>query len=148
MFKEAIIREGFQLENPDVFVPWTVTEAGLRSLLLQHGLRKVTTGYFTISCSSLNGLQHELGFHFKPRDGGRLDELEFFRRDYPDNTASFRDFQEHLERTFGPPTQTRDGAAGFPTHEWHVPGGDVIHFVHDRFGLEEHVRIRRASPDA
>lgn len=142
------LREGFQVENPDVFVPWTVSEAGLRSLLLPHGLREVTTGYFTISCRSLNGLQHELGFHFKPRGSDHLDELEFFRRAYSDNAASFRDFQEHLERTFGPPTYTRDGTAGFPTHEWHLPGAAVRHFVHDRFGLEEHVRIGRASPDA
>jgi hypothetical protein len=92
-----------------------------------------------------HGLQDELGFHFTPRGGDRLDELEFFRRAYPDNAASFRNFQDHLERTFGPPTQTRDGAAGFPTHEWHVPDARVIHFVHDRFGLEEHVRITRAS---
>ncbi len=142
------LREGFQLEHPDVFVPWTVSEAGLRALLLPHGLRKVTTGYFTISCSSLKGLQHELGFHFEPRGGDHLDELEFFRRAYPDNAASFRNFQEHLERSFGPPTHSRDGTAGFASYEWHVPGAEVIHFVHDRFGLEEHVRIRRRSHDA
>ena len=69
---------GFQLEDPAVFVPWTVSEAGLRALLAPHGLRKVTTGYFTLSCRSLGG-------------------------------------------------------------------AEIRHFVHDRFGPEEHVRIRRSS---
>jgi hypothetical protein len=140
------LRTGFQLEDPAVFVPWTVTEAGLRTLLSPHGLRKVTTGYFTISCRSLNGLNHELGFHFKPRGGDRLDELEFFRRAYPDEAASFEEFQTHLERTFGPPTETHDDGGGFPTHQWHLPGADIIHLVKYRFAPEEHVRIRRSSP--
>lgn len=139
------LRTGFKLEDPNVLVPWSVSEAELRALLAPHGLRQVTTAYFTISCRSLGGLQHELGFHFKPRAGDRLDELEFFRRTYSDDAASFREFQLHLERTFGPPTATRDGGAGFPSHEWQVPGADIIHLVQYRFGLEEHVRIRRSS---
>ena len=137
---------GFQIDDPAVFVPWAVSEADLRTLLAAHGLRKVTAGYFTLSCRSLGGLQHELGFHFKPPGGDRLDELEFFRRAYTDDEASYREFQRHLERTFGSPTRSRDGSVGFPTHEWQVPGAEIIHFVQDRFGTEEHVRIRPLVP--
>ncbi len=138
------LREGFQLDDPLVFVPWTVTDAGLRRLLWERGLRRVTTGYYVLSdCLSLGGLRCELGFHFVPRGGDRLDELEFFRRAYPDQAASFREFQECFERAFGPPTATRPGDEGFPSHEWAVPGARIVHYVIERFGPEEHMRIQR-----
>ena len=31
----------------------------------------------------------------------------------------------------------------FPTHEWLVPGARIVHLVQDRFGPEEHMRIKR-----
>jgi hypothetical protein len=37
------------------------------------------------------------------------------------------------------------GLAGHPSHTWRLPGADIVHFVQERFGLEEHVRIRRLA---
>ena len=138
------LREGFRLDDPPVFVPWAVTDAGLRRLLSERGLRHVPKGYYVLSgCQSLGGLRCELGFHFVPRGGDRLEELEFFRRSYADQAASFHEFQVYFEAAFGPPTSTRAGPEGFPTHEWVLPGARIIHLVQDRFGPEEHMRIRR-----
>jgi len=106
----------------------------------------VTRGYFTISCVSLGGLHHELGFHFLPRGGDHLHEFEFFRRSYPDQVASYREFQKHFEHAFGPPTRSTPGTEGYSRHEWEAPGARIIHFVQDRFGLEEHMRIERGRP--
>ena len=136
---------GFQIEQPPVFVPWRVTEAELLGLL--PGLRHVTDGYYTTECVSLGGLTHLLGFHFEPRLGGRLVELEFFRRAYPDLKQSFDDFQAHLEATFGPPTDTAAGTwdEAMPAARWLQGGASITHLVMDRFGPEERVRISVAS---
>jgi hypothetical protein len=138
------LRVGFTLEDPPVTIPWTVTVADLRRLM-DGRLREVTLGYFTATCRSLGGMEHELGFHFVPRGGDRLDELEFFRRSYADRQASFEEFQRHFEAAFGPPHRTGPGTEGFPSHEWTVSGATIVHFVIDRFGPEEHLRIRRLT---
>jgi hypothetical protein len=136
------IEEGFQIEFPKIFVGWGISESELRELLEPHGLRHITTGYYVLSCKSLDGLIHELGFHFLPRSNGVLTELEFFRSSYENQKASFDDFQEHFERAFGKPTKSTMGNEGFPKHTWDLNGVNIVHFVFDRFGPEEHMRIR------
>ena len=134
---------GFQIESPSVFVPWGISESQLQSLLEEHGLKQVTHGYYTMSCVSLGGLSHQLGFHFHPRHHGILNELEFFRRSYESLKASFDDFQEHFERSFGEPTAEQCETEEFPAFSWSLNGVRIIHYVMDRFGLEEHMRIMK-----
>jgi hypothetical protein len=131
---------GFQLIEPNVFVPWQITQIGLRELL-GPALRHVTTGYYTVACITAVGA-HCLGFHFDPRDGDTLSELEFFRKSAGNLRDSFESFQGGLEQAFGAPTSVRPGGEGFPSIEWVVPGAVIVHHVFDRFGPEEHVRIR------
>lgn len=71
------LAEGFPIEDPQVVVPWGVTEADLLALLPVRP-RHVTAGYLTLEVVSLCGMRHTLGFHFQPRNQGRLAELEFF----------------------------------------------------------------------
>lgn len=137
------ISSGFQIEQPALFIPWKVSETDLQKICDGQLLRHVTHGYFTTHCTSLGGLSHELGFHFHPRGGGVLIELEFFRTSYADQAASYQEFQQHLEQTFGQPTTTTPGSDGFPSHTWQLTGAEVVHFVYDRFGPEEHVRIKK-----
>ena len=137
------ISRGFQIEQPELFIPWKVSEPDLQQIFGGHPLRHVTHGYFTTHCISLGGLSHELGFHFHPRGGGVLIELEFFRTSYADQAGSYQEFQRHLEQTFGQPTTTTPGSEGFPSHTWRLTGAEVVHFVYDRFGPEEHVRIKK-----
>jgi hypothetical protein len=137
------ISRGFQIEQPELFIPWKVSETELQKIFDGQLLRHVTHGYFTTHCTSLGGLSHELGFHFHPRGEGVLIELEFFRTSYADQAGSYQEFQQHLETTFGQPTTTTPGSEGFPSHTWRLPGAEVVHFVYDRFGPEEHVRIKK-----
>jgi hypothetical protein len=138
---------GFTLEQPALAIPWRISERELASLVAgpaigRDGLKEVTTGYYVLShVVSLKGLVHELGLHFEPGRHGRLLELEFFRRSYPDLAASYREFQEHLEATFGPPTHRNPSPEGFATCEWLYRHATIKHLVFDRFGPEEHVRI-------
>jgi hypothetical protein len=135
------ISEGFQIEVPDIFVNWSIGETELRMLLEPYGLRHITKGYFVLSCVSLNGIAHELGFHFSPRSNGILTELEFFRNSYENQKASFDEFQKHFELFFGRPTKSTMGIEGFPSHTWELQDVRIVHYVFDRFGLEEHMRI-------
>ena len=137
------LRSGFQIETPNAFVPWGIQETELQALLGDHGLKHVTQGYYTLSCVSLGGLSHKLGFHFYPRTGGRLNELEFFRSSYENQKASFDEFQTHFEMSFGKPTNEKPGGEGFPSYAWNLHGAQIVHYVMDRFGPEEHMRIRK-----
>jgi hypothetical protein len=137
------ISRGFQIEQPELFIPWKISETELQQIVSAHPLRHVTHGCFTTRCTSLGGLSHELGFHFHPRGGGVLIELEFFRTSYTDQAGSYQEFQRHLEQTFGQPRSTTPGSEGFPSHTWRLTGAEVVHFVYDRFGPEEHVRIKK-----
>jgi hypothetical protein len=138
------LTQGFALEDPPVTLRFGMSARELQQLLGDR-LRRVTNGYYCLSCTSLGGLQHELGCHFKRG----LKELEFFRKAYPDQVASFNEFQRHFESVFGPPTETTPGSEGLPNHRWMLPGFEIIHVVYDRFGPEEHMRIRPiARPSA
>jgi hypothetical protein len=139
------IEHGFLLESPEVAVPWGISETELAALI-KTGLRKITVGYLTLPCTSLPGLPHNLGFHFEPRSGGRLVELEFFRSSYPNLAASFREFQEAFEKEFGPPSKTAQGDHGLPSYEWIMGTVSIRHFILERFGPEEHMRIRWRVP--
>ena len=134
------IKDGFQIYEPKVFVPWGITEQQIISLF-DTSLRKVTDGYFVLTCKPFEGLICELGFHFQPLKDGRFNELEFFRKSYEDQKASYEDFQNQFEKAFGRPTSTRPGTEGFPTQEWKVRGVIISHYVYDRFGPEEHMQI-------
>lgn len=126
-----------------MFVPWGISTEELVDLLPSPP-RRVTGGYYTIACTSLGGLHHQLGFHFRPRPSGRLRELEFFRTAYPDINDSFQQFQRHLVATFGEPAEQFDGDQGLPGYTWKLGPAQIQHYVFDRFGPEEHVRIRRS----
>ncbi|WP_123912674.1 hypothetical protein [Hanstruepera neustonica] len=137
------IQEGFKIDEPDIFIPWDIDEQTLAQKLNVHNFKRVTTGYYTISCKSLNGLNCILGFHFEPRENGILNELEFFRTDYSDPKKSFNDFQSHFVNEFGNPTSESNGTEGFKNYVWNFKTVQIVHYVFDRFGLEEHMRIKR-----
>lgn len=137
------ISRGFQIEQPELFISWKISETELQQIFSAHPLRHVTHGYFTTHCTSLGGLSHELGFHFHRRAGGVLIELEFFRPSFTDQAGSYQESQRHLDQAFGQPTSTTPGSEGFPSHTWRLTGAEVVHFVYDRFGPEEHVRIKK-----
>src|SRR5690606_3308437 len=132
-----------KIDEPDIFIPWDIDEQTLTKKLNGHNFKNVTTGYYTISCKSLNGLSCMLGFHFEPRKNGTLNELEFFRTDYSDQGKSFNDFQSHFEKEFGKPTSESDGNEGFKNYEWDFEWVQIVHYVFNRFRPEEHMRIKK-----
>jgi len=81
-----------------------------------------------------------LGFHLRKTD--RLIELELFRTSYSDQTGSFEGFQSDFEKKFGKPTSESKGNECFPSYEWRLNGSRIVHYVFDRFGPEEHMRIQ------
>jgi hypothetical protein len=100
------LEAGFSIDDPKVFVPWEISEDGLRRLLKPFELRRVTKKYYVLRVSVCAGLRCNLGFHFRgPNDA--LSELEFFRDAYPDPAASFAEFQQHFEFAFGKPSMSR-----------------------------------------
>ena len=135
------IAKGFQITKPELFIPWGSTETELRSTFGKSQLREVTNGYLTTSCVSFRNLNHELGFHFNPRNNGRLGMLEFFRKKREDLDKSFREFQQHFVGEFGLPHMTEDGSDGYAIHRWQFDHIHIEHTIIDRFGPEEHMRI-------
>ena len=140
------LSEGFQIEDPALFVPWGIGEDELLDLLPMEP-HHVTSGYYVIDCTSLSGSKHALGFHFRS-DPSKLKELEFFRRSnptYPDLRPSFEDFQRHLRAPpLGRRQANRREARACPIFRWKVNEATIDHYVFDRFGPEEYVRITRS----
>jgi hypothetical protein len=122
-----------------------IDEKELTELFNEHPLKHVTTGYYTTNCTSLTGLSCMLGFHFDPRWNGRLNELEFFRTNYDDQRKSFNEFQEYFEKTFGKPNESAKGTEGFDSYAWKIEDVQIVHYVFDRFGPEEHMRIMKTK---
>jgi hypothetical protein len=143
--KEDSIIFGFQLDDPNLFIPWDITQKKLIDLFQGHELKQVTNGYFTTSCISLGGLHHRLGFHFEPQKSNTLKKIEFFRDDYSDLEFSFNEFQKFFENQFGYPSKSYPKSQeGFYSYEWIIKNKiKIYHFIFDRFGLEERLYIER-----
>ena len=138
-----MFENGFPVESPQLVVPWRISEVELVALFEPGTLRHVTHGYYTTSCIALAGLSIELGFHFEPRRHGKLREFEVFRGAAMDLRASFDEFQSHLTGILGQSTNRElDAESGFVRHVWRHATFHVVHFVQERFGPEEHVRVR------
>jgi len=135
------IAAGLTIDDPPATVKWGTSESELQALL-GPVLRHVTKGYWTAHVQVFGGLRCSLGFHFD-RERDALEELEFFRDSYSDQKESFDEFQRFFEATFGPPTTTEDGTEGFANYVWSIGPIEIVHYVFDRFGPEEHMRIRR-----
>ncbi len=137
------IDKGFQINSPDIFVSWDIDERTLTELFKGQKLKHVTSGYYTASCTSLDNLKCTIGFHFEPRTNGQLNELEFFRNEDMDQQKSFDDFQRCFSQSFGEPTIKTKEFGGFDNCEWRLDNIQIVHFVFDRFGPEEHMRIKK-----
>lgn len=138
------LKIGFQLEDPDVMVPWSISPVELEQLIVSSSLERVTEGYYTTPVQCLGGLRCMLGFHFEPPQEGMLQELEFFRSrsSHYSQFGSFEEFQRHFEAAFGRPTRASQSSEEFPSYTWALEDATIVHYVVDRFGPEEHMRIR------
>ena len=138
-----VIEKGFQIDCPKIFVPWDIDVNTLKDLFKGQNLVNVATGYYTTRCTSFDNLNCMLGFHFEPCLNGRLNELEFFRTDCDNQKKSFDEFQKCFSQSFGQPTNKIKGNEGFYNYEWQINNIQILHFVFDRFGPEENLRIRK-----
>jgi hypothetical protein len=141
------ITSGYQLEQPQVLVCWGISEEQLQELFQGSELHG-TKGFFFIRCTSLCGLSHNLNFRFSPRDGA-LYAFELSGNGGGSLEASYRKFQNHLEITFGPPTETAPGEEeGFPSQIWRIKDVQIIHAVQEHFGPAESLRITKSKPSS
>lgn len=149
------IAEGFQIEQPSIFVPWGITRLQLESLFHGRDLeRGIDGGYLLRHCRGLSGLILSLGFRFN-RAAGTLCEIEavlgktHFKVRHSRNKmrcipldVQYDEMQAHLEATFGTPAISSPGE-GFLNHAWLFPGARIEHYVVEHFGPNEHVLIRK-----
>lgn len=136
------INEGIQIDEPGIFVPWEISAENLVALFKGKHLKPVTEGYYVIKCTLFKGLNCMIGFHFEPGLNGHISEFEFFRTNYDDQQSSFNEFQKYFVQEFGEPSNTTMGNEGFNNYEWILDNIKITHLVYDRFGPEEHMRIK------
>ncbi len=134
------IADGLAIDNSRTVIPWGITPKRLAGLTGPDALTEVSRDFYVTDCSVLAGLEVTLGFRFR---GGKLKEIELFRRLAIPLPESYAEFQRHLESVFGPPDSVTKGNCGFKDCEWRIRGVKVWHTVFERFGPEEHVRITR-----
>lgn len=136
---------GYQLEQPNVLVPWGISQKHLQELFQGSELQGMK-GFLSIRCTSLCGLSHFLNFRFSPRDGA-LYAFELSGNGGGSLEASYRKFQNHLETTFGPPTETSPGELeDFLSQIWRINDVQIIHAIQEHFGPAESLRITKSKP--
>lgn len=147
--KSKDIETGYKIDSPDSFVPWGISPSQFEALFKDYPIKKVTRNYYTLECTSLDGLNHMLGFHFQTSEGKfeyKLNLLEFFRLSYPDYEKSFEEFQRYFANRFGKASKEHAGnAEGFLGYEWRIGDIQIHHYIMERFGLEEKLLIMKGS---
>lgn len=149
--RDATLHAGFRLDEPNVSIAWGASVADVLKAFADLGLgepRRVAAGYYTSACRALGGLNVQVGFRFEPQtDAGALRELELFDNGEPEIARSYQLFQEKLVQRFGLPTIERPGPLGqsMPDCEWRLGAVTITHYAMDRFGPEEHLRIRKGG---
>ena len=149
MTERRDLAKGFQLETPNFWLPWDITMAEfLKAFTNQRQVapRLVAPGYYVARCQIFGGLGAQVGFHFEPKnDAGLLKELELFDNGETDIEKSYHVFHERLVQLLGEPHEEKRGACGasMADREWHVGPVSIVHYVMDRLGPEEHLRVRK-----
>jgi hypothetical protein len=137
------IKKGFQIFNPNFFVPWTIKISELDMALKGFGLKKLSDIYATINCEPFSGATCDLDFRFEG-PGNSLNIIQLSRgpsKKFRTQTASFHDFQKHLEKAFGQPHEVTDGEFGVPNCIWRWGNIELRHDISEHFGAEEHLRF-------
>ena len=136
------IQMGLLISDPEVFVPWSMSEEDVPVLFRNCPVTFVTEGYYVMKGATLFGnLICNIGFHFD----NTLRRIEFFRNEYEDLRKSYDGFQRSIERVFGKPTNQSTDETGFLNCTWRISDDiRVTHYVIERFGLEEHLNIEQA----
>ena len=136
--------DGLKIEEPPLFIPWTISEYEFADLF---GFKKPTRlfrGSYRVDLVALSGLPLKVCFRF---DDYRLASLELHSvgKKYPGLEGSFRIMQKHLESTYGAPTKTSPGTKfcelDLPSYEWTIPGALIEHRIADHFGPYESTSI-------
>ncbi len=138
---------GFQLEAPCVLVPWGIRKHEVVSLLPRAACSE-EKGLIVISCQALNGLRCTVIPRFVPRDqpplGGQLKALVIVRPGR-DEHPTFDEFQEHLEMTFGQPTERSKATPDWPgEYRWRLRDVVVDHHMEFNVGPRERITIKKA----
>jgi hypothetical protein len=135
--------EGFQIEVPDLFLRWDMTESQLLDILpVAHS--KLTSALYLLDCVCLSGLECKIAIHFSGWNGGQLGKLELLPREVEDFHSVFNQMQEHLESAFGPADTTEVGYLGLSDFTWKVGGVRITHLVVDTSrDIEQMVTISR-----
>ncbi len=135
------LSQGFQLEKPNILIPWEITEKAARHLLAPYAPEQLPDGNFSIPCVSMGGLEHKLGLQFD-RDGtGRLSKLHIGVERTMGFAGVFWHVQRHMEAAFGRPTdieQPDPRVYNLPSSRWDQRHVRIEHRVMERFGPKEH----------
>jgi len=94
----------FALESPQVCLAWGIAEADAERLLRGARVRGVGHGRLRARCQLLGGFETELEFRFRPRNQGRLVQVELMRSPQRRRRQAFENLQELLVRWLGPGT--------------------------------------------
>ena len=144
---------GLTVDEPSLFLPWSLIEKDLPELLKGYKYEKVTDHYYYARSVTLfdKQLHGDIGFHFNWHGKLEMLELNSADIDYSNEAALFRSFekvQKTLEKRFGKPSKLASILYFFTKtnrhdkeYVWKFKKVKLIHTIFDRFGMEEHLMI-------
>ena len=132
---------GFQIDEPYVFIPWSLSVERVTEFFLLHPISRITEKYYVMyNVRVLKSLKCNIGLHF----GDTLNRIEFFRDEYNDIIKSYDEFQNAFESVFGKPNMQKRGSEGFNDNQWIIADKvRIIHNITERFGITEYLYIER-----
>ena len=148
------IEEGLQIDSPNLFIPWKISEKRLKKIFKDFPLRHITDGYYTAKVTLFEGVTCLLGFHFgvslfgppERKSKGKLTLLEFSRdEEYylsHDMEDSYFEFQEVFERVFNKPHDKSNGYHNkYKKYAWSFNDIGIFHMTSERSEPEERLMI-------
>lgn len=144
----ASLRDGVQLDDPLITVPWGLSKPRLVRFLEPHGLRRLfRSNQYSLPCTAFGGLAVEMWIRYDVNFGQKKYSIGFCQRSPTNLNADYARFEHQLIAAFGLPMRTEPGSLGRPpTQFWTVDDFVVSHYVHAQDESRDAVMIAPAKP--
>ena len=142
------ILKGLQIDDPKILIPWDINEDDFVDMFKNHNVARNSEKYCGIKNITVFG---EINCNIVVEFDKTICKFSV-SRNYPERYVfeddylikSFNAFQIAIEKAFGKPTKKSKDETNFKNCEWDIGNKiKIYHFVMDRFGLGEYLRIEK-----
>ena len=146
MLPHHVICPAFEIDLPKLYI--TPDAHNIKMSLEAAGIayKCITDGYITFSGKAFGAdIPLMFGIHYNTLKVKYIEvfrPIAYYQSGCYDISASFKELSAMLKNRYGAPIITMSASiGGYPCEQWATSQYIVNHYVTDRFGFEEHLRI-------